>query len=347
MEELSKKDKTIHDQFSRYGRNVREWMNKCVLMLPAIEKNRIWEKKGFSSIYEYAAKIAGMSRHKVDDSLRIIRKLSDKPELMRVAKTKGLNAVRPTATIATKETDDFWAEKANKMSKSTLATFVRDYKNEQTSYTRKSRPGTGSPNENGWGKPIPIEEKVQLSMKLDRETAEALKGIKGDGDWNDVINKLLKFSRKALEAEEKQFQDGLEKEKPEKVINCTRYTPVQITKFVKKRSKNKCEHPNCNKSAKHIHHISPFALKKEHNPDKLLHLCGEHHRIIHLGYINDDEIAEKFAQSTAKQVVAKQMVAKQMTAKSENEPWKQVEKLPWYDIKNLINSNVIKRSTYG
>jgi hypothetical protein len=327
MKKLSQKDKVIHDQFSAYGRNAKAWMNKCILMLPMIEKERIWEKKNFSSIYEYTAKLAGMSRHKVDDSLRIIRRLEDKPSLMSVASTKGLNAVRPVVTLATKETDSFWAGKAEKMSNNTLRVFAKDYKNENPQKlgglcSEESRDDPGYLGNNGLGEPK-SSEKVQVLMKLDKKTAEALKQIKGDGDWNDAIKKLLSLSekelateRKKLEESQKQLQKELKEEKPEKVTNCTRHRPTKITKFIKKRSKGVCEHPNCNKIARHIHHIEPFALKKEHDPDKLIHICEEHHQLIHLGHI--DESAQN--------------------------PWEQVEKLPWYDVNNLINSNISKYS---
>ncbi len=253
------KERTIHEEFSRYGKNAREWMNKCVLMLPEIDKNRIWKKRGFGSIYEYAGKIAGMSRHKVDDSLRIIRKIEDKPALMKVAKMKGINSVRPVATIASKETDSFWAKKAEEMSKHTLATFVRGRKTE-------SRPGT------------------KILVELDKEIVDALEKIKGDGDLNDAIKKLLG------------------REKPATVKTNSRAVPAKIKRYIKERSGGLCEHPNCKKAGEHIHHTEPFAIKKEHNPDKLLHLCKAHHTIIHMGY----------------------------------------EQLPRYDIRNLINQRFVE-----
>ena len=52
----------LHARFVNYGRNAREWTRKCVILLPEIERERVWEKKGFESIYVYAAKLAGMSR---------------------------------------------------------------------------------------------------------------------------------------------------------------------------------------------------------------------------------------------------------------------------------------------
>lgn len=131
MKKLSSKDKTIHDQFSAYGKNAKEWMNKCVLLLPQIEKNEIWAKKGFSNIHEYAGKLAGMSRNKVNESLRILKKTENLPAIREVIEKKGIFAVKPVVSIATIETDQLWAKKATEMKKSTLETFVRDYRKEQ------------------------------------------------------------------------------------------------------------------------------------------------------------------------------------------------------------------------
>ncbi len=302
---LSEKDQKLHAEFSRYGQNAREWMKKCVLLLPKIEKYRIWEKKGFGSIYEYARVIAGMSKHKVDDSLRILRKIQNKPNLMSVAETKGLNAVRPVAAIADNKSDAFWAAKAELMSVKTLVTFVKDYKSEHP----KSRDVTGSQ---------VIKEKVQLSMKLDPEIVEELQKLKGPLDWNEAMKKMLKLCRR----EQDKIQDELETIKPYPVKSNTRTAPAAIKKFILKRSGGNCEHPNCNKKGKHIHHIEPFALRKTHDPDKMLNLCQEHHKIIHKSLIIDDKLTGKDKYLPAS--------------------WNQVESLPEFDFKNYINSRIIE-----
>jgi hypothetical protein len=61
----------LHRDFVKFGSNAREWTRRCVLLLPEIERHRIWERKKFGSIYEYAAKLSGMSRNTVDDALRL------------------------------------------------------------------------------------------------------------------------------------------------------------------------------------------------------------------------------------------------------------------------------------
>ncbi len=161
-EKLSEADKVIHDQFSRYGKNAKDWMKKCVFMLPNIEKNKIWKKNGFGSIYEYAAKIAGMSRSKVDEALWILKKIEDKPELLKVVEMKGIHRVKPIANVATIETEVFWADKAMGMSQSTLRTYVRDLKiqniHRQSSNTQSmSHPSCwvnpGNPQNNGLCEP--------------------------------------------------------------------------------------------------------------------------------------------------------------------------------------------------
>ena len=113
---LSDDDLKMHLQFSEYGMNAKEWLRKCALMLPEIERRKIWKKKKFGSIFEYAAKLAGMSKNQVYDALRIVRKVENLPALRRVVEEKGVNAVRAVATIVTEENEMFWAKKAMEIS---------------------------------------------------------------------------------------------------------------------------------------------------------------------------------------------------------------------------------------
>lgn len=348
MKKLSQKDKTIHDQFSTYGKNVKEWMNKCVLLLPQIEKNEIWAKKGFPNIYEYARKLAGMSRNKVNESLRILGKAEHLPAIMEVIERKGIFAVKPVVNIATKETEQFWAKRISEMRKSTLETFVKDYKaaHQQISdinmdiFDRHDsrelehvhsnsgridvgtlgRLGAGQPAEKGFSKPNYFQRRSEISIKVEPEVLEALKKIKGNNDWNETMKKLLKYSQKELdleqkqhEAEEKKLQEELIQEKPEAIKTNNHAVTTAIKKYLIKRSKGICEYPNCSKPGKNIHHTEPFALKKVHDPDQLAYLCEEHHQIIHLGYIDDSRPTTS---------------------------WYQIEKLPSYDLKNVINQRI-------
>lgn len=128
MKKLSEKEQTIHQQFQTYGRNAREWIRKCQMLLPLIEKYQIWKKRNFPSVYAYAYQLAGMNKRQVREALRIMRHVEDKPALKRVVEEYGINRVKPVVSVATEETAEFWAEKSQEMSKNTLETYVREWK---------------------------------------------------------------------------------------------------------------------------------------------------------------------------------------------------------------------------
>lgn len=255
---MSKTDE-LHQQFSEYGKNAKEWLRKCSLMLPDIEKFEVWKEKGFNSIYEYAAKLACMSRGQVDDALRILRRIEDKPALLEVVAQKGLNTVRPVATVATKETAKFWAKKAIDLSRHELEEYVRSTKKESSDG----------------------DKEITINMRLKPATATKLQKF-FNGDWNELMQKFIDLYEKNLQSE-------LEAEKPLKKVSNSKYRPKSINSYVHKRSQGKCEFPNCTKPYKHLHHIDRFGSKREHDPDRIIALCEAHHKLAHRGLIDENE----------------------------------------------------------
>ena len=245
--------KNIHAEFVKYGKNAKYWLRRCEMLLPEIAREEIWKKKRFSSIYEYAAKLAGMNHEKVNECLRIMKHIEDKPELLEVAEKKGLGAVRPVVTIATKETAKFWAGNAITMKKNTLETYVRNYKAEL-------RPSTD------------LNRLENVKMELDPKVADQLKKMKGDRDWNTFMKELMDGQRK-----------------PEPVKTESPYIPVAIKKYVATKTNGLCANPNCNKQATEFHHTNRFSLNNEHNPDHITPLCKAHHDLCHLGLIANEE----------------------------------------------------------
>lgn len=298
---MKNEHKILHAKFVRYGTNAKEWMRKCVLLLPEIARHRIWEQKGFGSIYEYAAKIAGMSRATVDDALRILRRIEDKPALQKVVEQKGINAVRPVVRVATIETEQFWAKKASSMSKHTLETYVRDLQRQEI-----SRTGTGNttqnPQQQAIGNFVPLSHESAsnttlsssqaptdsipprklVAMQLEPEVAAQLEKLMGSGDWNDLMKELLELRKQKLESE-----------KPAPVETESRHIPVKIKQYVLNRTNGTCSFPGCTKPHKILHHTQRFGLEKIHDPDKLEPLCKAHERLAHLSLIeNEDAAAE-------------------------------------------------------
>ncbi len=191
----------LHKKFVMYGSQVLKWRRKCELLLPEINRKQIWKEKRYSSIYEYAAKLAGMSRSSVDKALWVMKKIENKPELRKVVEDKGVNSVVPVANLATKETASFWADKAASMSKNALEAYAKECRKESNL----------SP-----GKP------VRVVMDLDPEIAAKLEKMKGDKSWDEFMSELIN------------------KEKPPKVQTESRYVPSKIKKHVLDQTSGKC-----------------------------------------------------------------------------------------------------------
>ncbi|MBI5152508.1 hypothetical protein HZA39_03165 [Candidatus Peregrinibacteria bacterium] len=285
-------DKILHDRFTQYGKNAREWLRKCALLLPEIEKREIWRKRGFPNIYEYARILAGMSANAVNDALRILKKAEDKPALQRVIEEKGINAVRPVIAIATSETASFWAEKAREMGKHTLEVYVKEFQKMQqqeleaagwyidkTQNNNQSIFRTGT--ENRQTQALFPEIKTEtIQMEINPRTADELRKLKGSGNWDELMQKFIELYKEKLEAE-----------KPEAVRSESRYVPVAIERHALAKTNNTCAFPGCNRPYEILHHTARFSLTHEHNPDALVPLCKAHEQLAHLGLIENEESA--------------------------------------------------------
>ncbi len=292
MKTLVKPEQELHAEFVEYGGNAKRWMRQCVLLLPEINRLGIWKKKGFGSIYEYAAKLAGMSKNTVEDALRILKKIEGKPNLRMVVEAKGLGAVRAVVSIATPEDEKFWAYKAASMSKNTLETYVREFKKQEeekaldaatTSAANRSRPGTDASGEGFSDRVNAGVPSLTLSMTLNRETAEKLLKLKGQGDWNTLMQELLALREEKLAAEE-----------PEPVVASeeravSRYIPARIKNHVLQKTNGQCAYPGCAKPYRILHHTQRFALRPEHDPQTLMPLCEGHERLAHQGLIEREQ----------------------------------------------------------
>lgn len=296
MNKIGPEEQVIHEQFSKYGKNAKLWTRRCAMMLPEIERREIWRKKGFVSIYDYALKLAGMSYGVTDDALRVLKKISDKPDLMEVVEKKGIYAVRPVVAIATKENQKFWAKKAMVMSKHTLEVYVSEF-------CRIPRPGTepeqqfetgqesgamadskNSNIQNFQNQCARLSDRMTLIMELEKEVAGELQKLKGGEEWTKLMRELLEVRKKALE-----------ETKPETKEKADRYIPAAIRQYVLKKTNGRCAYPGCVREADILHHTERFAVGRRHDPEKIVCLCKAHERLAHLSLIaNEEGVAEKW-----------------------------------------------------
>ena len=281
--ESALREEILHSEFVLCGKHAKEWIEKCKQMLLEIDELKIWKKKGFESIFHYAAYFAGMSRWAVTDALRLMKKIEDKPALKQVAREKGLNAVRPVVTIATQETDGFWAGKVRVMDRESSRVYVREFKKQglgQSDGLTKSEDLANSEEgsnrlERGAG---PTGQSETLTITLDPEVAKQLLKLKGKGNWNSLIKELLEV-RKAR----------LEETKPKPVKTESRHIPAPIEHYVVGKTRGQCGYSDCLEPYEILHHTQRWGLEKIHDPDRIVPLCKAHERIVHCGLVEDED----------------------------------------------------------
>jgi hypothetical protein len=324
MSKLTHQEQTLHDQFQNYGDRARHFIERCKQLLPEIDKHNIWKKKGFSCIYEYASKIAGLNHSQVRDALRIMRHIQDKPALKAVAEQKGLNSVRAVATLATPENEKMLAAHATEMSVGTLKTFAKELRLQQ-----KNNDDTMSLQGKSGDVPT-LNNKQHITAKIAttgkrRVTSETMTELTPDFPQN-LIKKLntIKHSRIKMQMLE-QFLESLDNIEEDYEITKMEMTPIQkidqahnakkkgtheygtpvvkpeparseqrtiprtIERYIEGQSGGVCEFPHCQKRAHEKHHTLRWSLHKIHDPNHIYHLCASHHKLAHHGLINNEE----------------------------------------------------------
>jgi len=190
------------------GSNIRRFQKEFAAYLPEVEKRRLYKHYGCHTLYEFAAKLAGMTKDTVDDIMNVNKKLEDKPELQSLISKQGWSKVKVVATIATPETEKFWVEKVEIMSKDTLKAFVKELRKEGNEIAANGQTGlfadVAELSIPGPGPSTPVEasQKSAITFKLDDDTETKLKifkqrlekKTKEPLDWNQTIKELLKIA---------------------------------------------------------------------------------------------------------------------------------------------------------
>jgi len=117
---------SLHRQFLILGRERNKITYKLLSLLPQIYKQKIYQKHGYATIYEYAGKLAGLSHSVVEKALKLEEKLKDKPNLQKAIETQGIHKVSIVASIATPENEKMFADKVENMSKPALQQFSKE-----------------------------------------------------------------------------------------------------------------------------------------------------------------------------------------------------------------------------
>jgi hypothetical protein len=125
-------DKELYRKCKEYGSNALLWRRKFTGLLPEVSRRGLFQKKGFCSIFEFAARLAGISKKQVCAVLNLDSKLENYPKLrsLLVDGKVSSNKLTRVVSVLDHESEDFWVDKVKTLSSRALEAFVRDYKME-------------------------------------------------------------------------------------------------------------------------------------------------------------------------------------------------------------------------
>lgn len=263
-----------------YGELALRYRNKFAGLLPEVYRRRLYKKKGFGSIFEFAAKLAGMSEEQVRRVLNLEKRFEEMPALkeMLVNGKASVSKMAKIASIATAENQEFLATQVKLLSHRALETLVRDEKfvRRDDEFVRaNTSPHQNPQNASGGANSAANGSNDTEELKLSPEVTQKLLQLQQKGiDINEFI---LEFLNK------REIEIAQEKEKLSAEAKPTesRHIPVRIQNLLKKEFGTKCSIEWCCREAEEIHHTQRFSLSRRHDPKYLAPFCEEHHAIAH------------------------------------------------------------------
>jgi len=279
-------DKELYLICKKWGAAALEARRKFAGLLPEVyaremserEKGRSWlKKRGFFSVYEFAAKLAGMSRDQVDLVLRLEKRFENKP-VLRDALVNGevsANKLARVVSIATAENQQDILGKVESLSNRALEVFVKDFKIQNGLTEAKNEQSRMH------------VQTVEPNLELDEDVKNELIEMKKKGiDVNQILRKFLQERKEKLELEKTEVVKKQIQEREDRAIigmPANRYIPVEVRRVVIEEFGKICSMPGCGKHAENLHHENGFAIDQCHDPRFLKPMCKGHHELAHSG----------------------------------------------------------------
>ena len=275
-------DEKLFELCKKYGSSALLWRQRFVGLLPEVNRRRLYERKGSSTIFEFAAKLCGLSVDQVCLALNLRKRFDNMPTLKKMLEEGevSINKLARVVSIATPENEAELAEKVKMLPVKALNTLVRDEKRVA--------------NENGSQKPLFGGKNLYVqtglpvqTFQLAADVTEQLNDLHSKGiDVNELLRKLLNQRKEEIEKKKEEIAG-------ETQPTSSRYIPVKVKEVLHQEHGTKCSIPTCQKPAEVIHHTQTFGLSQTHDPRFMAPLCKEHHAIAHSMDVKYHEIRHK------------------------------------------------------
>jgi len=289
-------DEKLYQLCQTYGERTRFWRQKFIGLLPEVFRRRLYEKKGFSSIFEFAKKLAGLSEEQVRLVLNLERRFKETPVLksLLIDGKVSVNKLARIVSIARPENEEILATQVQMLSQSAVETLVRDEKQDglqKSFFSHESlRTQTLILSPEVQQKLLELQQKgidinnllLEFFQKREQEIAERKEKISHQilkREAERTNEKLIEKIERPAEKSNEKMIGKLPETSATKHIS--RYIPVAAKRILHEEFGKKCSIENCQKEAVHIHHLQRFSISQSHDPRFLAPLCKEHHELAH------------------------------------------------------------------
>lgn len=272
METATLSDQELFNLCRKYGSQALEARRKFIGLLPEVNRRKLYEQKGFTSIFHFAAVLAGVSEEQVSKVIMREKQFANMPAMKNLLVTGqvSMSKINAVASIVTPENDSSIAQKTADLPRAALETYVRDIKIESQ-----------FPGELKLQQSSLIVKEPNLSPEIKLQLVELQeKGI----DINDLIAQALARREQEILADKDRLAEKAEQKLIEQITEgkiITRRIPVETKRLLKKEYGNKCAKPFCPKPAVEIHHTARFSVTETHDPHYMAPLCKQHHQLAH------------------------------------------------------------------
>ena len=192
--------------------------------MPEVNRRKLYERKGFGSIFEFAAKLCGLSEEQVRRVLNLERKLEQTPVLhsLLVNGEVSTNKLLRITAIASKENEEFLATQVQLLPKSALETLVRNEKRATALLSNNDQNQQLIPNEIAYHEPKnQVKSLPGHTLNLSEEVKTKLLELQQKGiNINELLLEFLEKREEEIEVEKEQISQ----EMSEKAAKNTQHT---------------------------------------------------------------------------------------------------------------------------
>ncbi|MEK7539629.1 MAG: hypothetical protein AAB558_00085 [Patescibacteria group bacterium] len=189
----------------RVGSTAKTAVREFLALLPEAEDRQIYLEHGMSSIFEFAAKLGGVSKQHVLLALRLDKRFENLPQLKQalLSAEVPVHKLARVASVVTKDNQEFWLAQSKLLTQQALETLVRD--------TKSMRTHVSNPNKMTEIQKVAQSDELQLAPDVRQELLEMQnKGL----DVSQLLRELLQERKQKIQQENQQIAQELEEKEP-------------------------------------------------------------------------------------------------------------------------------------